>query len=162
MCDVEIWRSTVEKPDDYEVSSRGRVRNKNRMNVLTPQLNYNGYYRLFLGRGRCYYIHRLVLGAFVGYPSDERIVCNHISGIKTDNNIRNLEWNSMSENLQHAYDMNLRKVKSVIRISSSGQMVKYKSLKEAAAANNTHPPNICGALKGKHKTSVGYAWRYDV
>ena len=60
--DVEEWRICTYpgvKPDMYEVSSWGRVRNKGSLDTRTIGLNSQGYFRIVID-GREYRVHRLV------------------------------------------------------------------------------------------------------
>lgn len=51
-------------------------------------------------------VHKLVMLTFVGpRPSGHQV--NHKNGIKTDNRLENLEWVSASDNMKHAYRLNL-------------------------------------------------------
>jgi hypothetical protein len=60
--------------------------------------------------GNYFYLraHRLVMINFLGYDCPSLDV-NHIDGNKLNNHITNLEWNTRSENIKHAYDHNLHK-----------------------------------------------------
>lgn len=51
-------------------------------------------------------IHRLLAQHFISNPHDKPQV-NHKDGNKKNNLLNNLEWVSVSENVQHAYDNNL-------------------------------------------------------
>ena len=53
-------------------------------------------------------IHRLVGLHFVQNPENKPVI-NHKKGIKTDNRASELEWATISENTQHAYDTGLIK-----------------------------------------------------
>lgn len=58
-----------------------------------------------------HYIHRLVLSAFVKNETEAPQV-NDINGIKTDNNLGNLEWVTRSQNQKHAFAIGLKKGRS--------------------------------------------------
>lgn len=66
-----------------------------------------------LRRRKCFKVHRLVAEAFV-YNDDvvNKTTINHIDGDRRNNTAMNLEWNSYSENLQHAYDVLHRPINS--------------------------------------------------
>ena len=54
-------------------------------------------------------VHRLILQTFK--PEGEKEQVNHINGVKTDNRLSNLEWNTHLENMQHSVKAGLRDYK---------------------------------------------------
>lgn len=110
----EIWKS-IPSHEGYEASNMGRVRSVDRFEeyvsrtgkvvrrritgrVLSPGVSPNGYMRVCLGRGATRYVHRLVLLAFRGEPSDPVMQGCHRNGIRTDNRLDNLRWDTPSAN----------------------------------------------------------------
>lgn len=70
-----------------------------------------GYARVILcknGKSRKHPVHRLVAIAYYPNPENKPQV-NHIDGNKLNNHKDNLEWNTASENTQHAFDTGLNK-----------------------------------------------------
>jgi len=76
--------------------------------VGTP-LGYIGThgYMVTTMRGRAFLLHRVVWEACVG-PIPDRMVMNHINGVKTDNRLCNLEVVTSSQNNVHALENGLR------------------------------------------------------
>ena len=111
----EIWKKIIidDFVTDYYVSSLGRVYSEITKTILKPLPTNSGYVRV-----RIYYnnssayksIHRLVAIAFL-QNIDNLSVVNHKDGNKLNNKVSNLEWASYSDNINHAYIHNLRKVK---------------------------------------------------
>lgn len=58
------------------------------------------------GKATKHYMHRLLAEAFIPHPDKKRTV-NHIDGNKLNNALENLEWATDSENIAHAYSINL-------------------------------------------------------
>lgn len=110
MSDKEIWKD-IEGYNNlykglYQVSNMGRVR---RMKILKPHFNSSGYYIVSLvnnKKAKTCRIHRLVARAFIPNPENKPEV-NHISGMKTDNTVDNLEWCTGKENSLHAVNIGL-------------------------------------------------------
>ena len=109
----EEWRPVVDWEDEYEVSSTGRVRGIDR--VLSPDglaprkwsgielsrcSDTNSYPLVILHKAGCRrtrQVHRLVLEAFVGRrPLGKE--ARHLDGVRTNNNIKNLEWATHADN----------------------------------------------------------------
>ena len=100
---------------DYYITDTGDVYSRNfkrtgRIVKIKP--NYcNGYYTVCMRKNNKTYrtpIHRLVATMFIPNPENKPQV-NHKNGIRTDNNVSNLEWVTCSENIQHAYTVLGRK-----------------------------------------------------
>lgn len=105
----EDWRPVAEAPG-YDVSNLGRVRSwrnggtvsgvRSTPRVLKPQPIPAGHLHVFLridGATHPRYVHRLVLTAFVG-PCPAGMEACHADGDPTNNQLRNLRWDTRSAN----------------------------------------------------------------
>jgi len=102
----EIWKPIKGYEGLYEISSLGRVKSFKRIKTRILKLcNSNGYLSVSLiDKNKVYKtfkIHRLVAINFIDNPENKEQV-NHKNGIKSDNNLHNLEWCTPSENQIHA------------------------------------------------------------
>ena len=110
LCELEdeIWKNVKEiepNADDYLISNKGRIKNKN--GEISEGRIQNGYNVGYIGKDVTRkLVHILVAKLFIPNPQNKPCV-NHKDGNKTNNCITNLEWNTYSENTQHAFDTNL-------------------------------------------------------
>lgn len=105
----EIWKD-IEGFEKYQISSYGRVRSYHNNTIIIRKTNIvSGYEHLMLNKNNKkynFYIHRLVGTAFIPNPENKPEI-NHKNGLKTDNNVENLEWTTRIENAQHAWQTGL-------------------------------------------------------
>ena len=108
---TEEWRPVVGHEDDYEVSSLGRVRSRDRVTpharygsarrkgqVLKQPVDKRGYPVVNIQRVVTP-VHVLVLEAF-HEPRPEGMVARHLNDVKEDNRAVNLAWGTPSDNMQ--------------------------------------------------------------
>ena len=109
----EIWRDVGGFEEFYQISTCGRIKSFhwNKIRILKLPVTTDGYQRIELqkhGEKRRCGVHVLVAEAFIPNPEGKPFV-NHIDGNKLNNHVKNLEWVTPNENLQHA--MNLGVIK---------------------------------------------------
>lgn len=103
----------------YEVSNLGRIKGlpkefklyhggivKTKTKLLKPSKRGGYEIIVFYNKSsrKTFSIHRLVAIAFIPNNENKKQI-NHKNGIRSDNNISNLEWCTGSENIRHAYDV---------------------------------------------------------
>jgi hypothetical protein len=122
----EIWKAIAGYEAQYEVSNFGRIKSLNfnrtgKERILKSVTIKSGYCQVSLcENNNCiiHSVHRLVAKAFIPNPENKPEV-NHINGVKADNRVENLEWNTQSENGSHAYKTGLSKVSEKTRLAVS-------------------------------------------
>lgn len=92
----------------YTIDTDGNIFSKSKK--MNQTKDKDGYMAIGLSmNGKTYTrkVHRLVAQMFIPNEENKKTV-NHINGIKSDNKVSNLEWNTMSENILHSYAFGLR------------------------------------------------------
>jgi hypothetical protein len=111
------WRK-IQNYEGYEVSDTGAVRSIDRYvdmpngrsrfakgRLLKTRITKHGYVDVRLcknNKHKTFLMHRLVGEAYLPNPENLPQI-NHLSGIKQDNSVANLQWVDGSANILHAY-----------------------------------------------------------
>lgn len=131
---IEEWRSVKGYERHLQISSFGRIKrlasntlklNRSKLGkvfwhntkvkekILKQQKDRRGYHRVKTqvnGKVVNFIIHREVAKVFIPNPENKPCV-NHIDGVKSNNNVPNLEWVTNQENIVHSYAIGLHKAK---------------------------------------------------
>lgn len=127
------------------------------------------------GKSEYCLVHRAVAETFIPNPNNLPEI-NHKSGIKTENFVENLEWVTRSENIQHAYDNNLKKAKRGKEHPKSIQIrmfdLKMRFIKKFVSCTecceylknnygiiNAKPNYISRVVNGSRKQYKGFTFR---
>lgn len=99
---IEIWKDIKGYEGMYKVSNFGKVMNVKTQRIISDY-SMKGYrmvqlWKNNIRKGIC--VHRLVAEAFIDNPYNLPQV-NHIDENKSNNNVTNLEWCSISYNQNH-------------------------------------------------------------
>lgn len=164
---LEKWKNIMGYEGIYQVSSLGRIKStKGKEKILKPRIFKRGYLGVALrknGTTKQYYIHRLVAETFIA-NKDNLPQVNHINGLKCDNNIKNLEWISSSNNMKHAYINKLTNgaKKQTLQYDLNGNFIKlWNSQTEASKATGIAHSHINNCCRGKENSAGGFIWKYS-
>lgn len=155
----EIWRTHW---SGYEVSSFGRVKGKT--NEFRNFSKKNGYLTLqlsFDSKVVGYQLHRLIWESFYGAIEKEFCI-NHIDGVKSNNNLQNLEKVSYFDNTSHAIRNNLIKVGE----NSKASVLKEQDVLDIYSQIRLGLSNKEIAKKYKvgdtaiYNIKMGYTWKH--
>jgi hypothetical protein len=164
----EQWKAIAECNGEYSISDYGRVKSLKfgKERILKPSLIGNGYPAVLLSmkgqKVKLQCIHKLVASAFIKNP-DNKPQVNHKDGNKLNNHIDNLEWMTIKENIQHAYDTGLfddkrKKIAAACVLHHSKSVIdiitgnKYQSLSEACRVNNLKYTTEVSRIYNGYKT----------
>lgn len=115
----EVWKDIPGFEGCYQASTFGRIRSlggsitmanrwgtettiNKKGRVLRPWISKSGYLYIGLGLKSKKEVHYFVAVTFLG-PRLHLHQVNHKDGIKTNNDISNLEWCTRSANIKHAF-----------------------------------------------------------
>lgn len=88
----------------YCVTKDGRVWSRKTRRFLRPCSSHNGYFSVSIWSGPKAHskrVNRLILETFIG-PCPNGMECCHNNGIKTDNRLKNLRWDTRKNNRKDA------------------------------------------------------------
>lgn len=154
---------TIDGFEDYSISRDGVIFSKKLNRNITPNTTQKGYISVNLnnnGFRKYFFLHRLVAMTYIPNPQNKPQV-NHINGIKNDNRVENLEWVTLSENIQHAVKTGLRdkahlkaKIDNSKPVIDTNTGIKYPSLKDACFCLNLNYDRIRVYINRKAKKQL--------
>lgn len=159
------WLQIIECPN-YVISDTGLIKNIRTNYIRKNMLKKDGYLHITLFYNKRFYhylVHRLLMITFKPINFQENLQVNHINGIKTDNDITNLEWVTRSENQKHACRTGLVSNKGInnnFSILSNKDVLNIRRLSIEGVKNNvigklykTSPSNVSAIINRK-------AWKH--
>lgn len=174
----EIWKDIVGYEGKYMISNMGNVKSlnykrSNKEKILKPFKNKDGYLIVGLcinGKKTNFQIHRLVAEIFIPNPNNLPQV-NHKDENKLNNSVDNLEWCSVSYNINYGNRNDKAKEKLYETIATKiypnckqvyciELNIIFQSISEASKSLCIDSKNISACCNGKRKTAGGYHWKY--
>lgn len=171
----ELQTGTLDEFPGYVFYSDGRVYSKYTKKFLAPIKKTTGYYAVTLynnGKGKPYFIHRLIAKVFISNPNNYPDV-NHKDEDKSNNAVSNLEWCTESYNETYGTKKNREMLsrekngscnrrKKVSQYDLNNNFIKsYESITQAAKENSMSIRTLSMVLHGKRRMAHGYYWRFD-
>lgn len=162
---------------DYLATLDGKVFSLKSMKFIKPLLINSGYFLIRLRndfKEKSLLLHRVIADTYIENIDNKEQV-NHIDGNKLNNCVLNLQWNTPSENMRHAYDNNLIKLsdKKIKACSDNGKKIGkynlvdksklvldeingiyYNTLTEAARVIGISHQTLSDKLTGKMKNNT--------
>jgi len=172
---MEIWKDIPGYEGLYKVSSHGRImgvggrvtysaRHGRRVwaeKIMKPKAcqNYSKCgYRVTLWQSKKpkdYLVARLVAVAFLGNSLDTKLTVNHKDGDRLNNNIDNLEWLTLSQNILYGFaNGQFPQNETILKNLETGKAIKFRSQSIASAAIGRNAGYVSLCLK-KSRTATG-------
>jgi len=160
--DGEEWR---EVHGGAAVSSFGRFRSTKGV-VSTPSPRCDGYVPVRI-QGKRHLMHRIVAQAFNLPRREDQDQVNHKDGNPSNNCITNLEWVSVSENVQHSYATNTHRKSNAKKISKpimgrkiGAEWILFENSKDAARRMGVNRGSVSSCCSGVCKSREGCEFKY--
>lgn len=146
----ENWKDIVGYEGIYQASDHGRIRTvqgkttftvkhgirKWEGRIMKPRgINPVTGHRVTLWKNKIskeYLVARLICSTFIGIPENPAMTVNHIDGNRFNNNLNNLEWLSLADNIRHAFETNLMGTNMPLVIKVMGKIHPFNSKSEAS------------------------------
>ena len=160
--------------DEYEIYEDGRIYSYKSKKFLKPITRKDGYQQVNLydndGKIKNYLLHRVVWESVTGEPIPKGYEINHISEVRTENMITNLELLTHKENLNYGKRnskaskslTNNPKISKQVGAFKDGKLVfTFQSTSEAKRQgfDSGNVSRCCNGVKS-YKTYKGYEWKY--
>ena len=184
---MEEWKDVNGYEGMYQISNKGNVRSLDRISYhkrgvsrykgkpKKKRMSTFGYWMVSFSKenkSKNFYVHKLMGIAFIPNPKNKKFI-NHKNGIKTDNQLENLEWVTHSENMNHELDTGLRVMPKGVKVYNSklnpeiiiSARKEYSrggiTYQEIADKNGVCKRVMMNAMKGKHWQHVTECLDYE-
>jgi len=169
---MEIWKDIPGYEGLYQASNLGNIKslifqcnfnNKkyHREKILKQKITKDKCKRVELwknGEHKTWLVHRLVGLTFLGEPK-EKLTINHIDGNRLNNNLDNLEWLSLKDNIIHGFENGLYHQRHVILTDkATGKKIEVRSMSKASKMIHQHIKYISSNLQRGKTENEFYKW----
>ena len=170
----EIWKPIPHYEGIYEASNKGQIRTCNgkttttkmhgvrhwKQRILKQKVDKYKNHRVTLwkdGKDKDFLVHRLIAMSFLG---ESDLTVNHIDGNRHNNNIENLEWCSVAENIQKGFETGLFSCqkKVVIINKETSDKKTYRNLTIASKDMGYNHGYISNCMKKGKTENDKYKW----
>lgn len=158
----EIFKDIWFVDSKYKISNCGNIISYKTGNkiILKPKTDKDGYLVIGLrnteGKRKFFRVHRLVAMIFIGIPSEDKNIVNHIDGNVRNNHVSNLEWCDITYNNIHRFKLGYRVNGNKIRVITKDEAIEIFKLK---ASKLTEHSQRCVAEKyGVSKGVIASIW----
>jgi hypothetical protein len=152
---------------NYMISQNSEIYSKKLKRLCCLTILPNGYHKIKLkGDNNVYkdlYAHVLVAMTYLNYiPSTNKIVINHIDGIKGNNCVDNLEIITHKENMNHSVQLNQASIfrRGVYYVDDTGEERHFISAKEACVSTGIDNSSILKSCKSDYRLAGKYRWYF--
>ena len=154
----------------YFIDDKGNVYSTQNGQIIKLKhcIQPDGYHSVYLyyatGKRTKFYVHRLVAMLFIEWHDvGDGYTVNHKDGNKDNNDYRNLEWVTVSDNIRHAMDNNLNNSRRrVIQYDMNNNILEvYSSISDAAKAVKGYRCDITDVCRHRKPSAYGFKWEYE-
>ena len=170
---MEIWRDIKGYDGEYQVSNLGRVKSLKygKEKIMKFGTNKDNYLRVILCKNnkvKTFRVHLLVAMAFLPNP-DNLPQLNHKDENPSNNNVENLEWCTISYNIN--YGTRNKRVSKILtngilsmkvdQFSKKGEFIKtWPSIMQVERELGIDNSSISKCCKGKNKSAGKFIFKY--
>ena len=133
-----------------------------REKILKPKIDVQKNKRVELwnnGKHKTWLVHRIIGITFLGIPK-EKMTINHKDGNRLNNNIDNLEWLTLADNIKHGFKNKLYSTQKEVKITNkkTNETTNFMSLSQASKYIGKNIGYISNNAKKQKYENKNYKW----